>query len=34
CTQCHSPKRSHVACAVCGTYNGRQVLDVGHEPTA
>ncbi len=35
CTQCHSPKRSHQACAICGTYNGRQVLDVARElPTA
>lgn len=27
CTQCHSPVRPHTACAVCGTYRGRQVLD-------
>ena len=28
CPQCRSPKLPHVACAVCGTYNGRQVLEV------
>ena len=28
CPQCHSPKMSHHACTVCGTYNGRQVVDV------
>ena len=28
CPQCRSPKLSHTACNVCGTYNGRQILEV------
>ncbi|MEU1602062.1 50S ribosomal protein L32 [Micromonospora matsumotoense] len=28
CPQCKSPKLGHTACSVCGTYNGRQVLEV------
>jgi large subunit ribosomal protein L32 len=28
CPQCRSPKLPHTACSVCGTYNGRQVLEV------
>ncbi|MEU1683818.1 50S ribosomal protein L32 [Micromonospora sp. NPDC005707] len=28
CPQCKSAKLPHAACSVCGTYNGRQVLDV------
>ncbi|MBB2942173.1 large subunit ribosomal protein L32 [Actinoplanes lutulentus] len=28
CPQCKSPKLPHTACSVCGTYNGRQVLEV------
>ncbi|MBI3742793.1 MAG: 50S ribosomal protein L32 [Chloroflexi bacterium] len=28
CPQCQSPKAPHIACRVCGTYNGRQVLKV------
>ncbi|MFC4067852.1 50S ribosomal protein L32 [Actinoplanes subglobosus] len=28
CSQCKSPKLPHAACPVCGTYNGRQVLEV------
>lgn len=28
CPQCRSPKLSHQACRVCGTYNGRQVIAV------
>jgi large subunit ribosomal protein L32 len=28
CPQCKSPKLPHAACSVCGTYNGRQVLEV------
>ncbi|QSB06189.1 50S ribosomal protein L32 [Natronoglycomyces albus] len=27
CSQCHSKKLGHTACGVCGTYNGRAVLD-------
>lgn len=28
CPQCHSPMQPHHACEVCGTYNGRQVVEV------
>ncbi|MFC1930003.1 50S ribosomal protein L32 [Chloroflexota bacterium] len=28
CPQCHSPKRPHHACPTCGTYAGRQVIEV------
>jgi large subunit ribosomal protein L32 len=28
CPQCKSAKLPHAACSVCGTYNGRQVLEV------
>jgi large subunit ribosomal protein L32 len=28
CPQCKSPHLPHNACGVCGTYNGRQVLEV------
>ncbi|MFH1979074.1 MAG: 50S ribosomal protein L32 [Patescibacteria group bacterium] len=28
CGQCGEPKLSHRACQNCGTYKGRQVLDV------
>ncbi len=28
CPQCHQPKLSHVVCPSCGTYDGRQVIDV------
>lgn len=28
CPQCKSPKLPHAACGVCGTYNGRQVVEV------
>ena len=28
CPQCHSPKLSHHACPVCGTYNGREVIKI------
>lgn len=31
CPQCRSPRLSHHACAVCGTYRGREVLSVGEE---
>jgi large subunit ribosomal protein L32 len=36
CPQCHSPRRPHRVCPVCGTYAGRQVLEPdtdhhGHE---
>jgi large subunit ribosomal protein L32 len=28
CPQCHSPKKPHHACPTCGTYNGREVIDM------
>lgn len=28
CPQCRSAKLPHAACGVCGTYNGRQVVEV------
>jgi large subunit ribosomal protein L32 len=28
CPQCRSPRPSHHACPVCGTYRGREVLNV------
>ena len=28
CTQCHSPKRPYHACPTCGTYAGREVIEV------
>jgi large subunit ribosomal protein L32 len=28
CERCHEPKLQHIACPKCGTYNGRQVLEV------
>lgn len=27
CEKCTAPKMSHMACSVCGTYRGRQVID-------
>jgi len=35
CSQCGAPARPHIACPECGTYRGRQVLDVdtGEEAT-
>jgi large subunit ribosomal protein L32 len=37
CPQCHSPRRPHTVCPVCGSYRGRQVLSEhvhshDHEP--
>ena len=26
CPQCHSPRRPHRVCPVCGSYKGREVL--------
>lgn len=28
CPQCRSPRPSHKVCPVCGTYRGREVLNV------
>ncbi len=28
CPQCNAPKLSHRACANCGTYNGREVIEI------
>jgi large subunit ribosomal protein L32 len=28
CPQCRQAKLPHALCAVCGTYNGRQVIEV------
>jgi large subunit ribosomal protein L32 len=28
CPQCHSPKLPHHACLTCGTYAGREVIEV------
>jgi large subunit ribosomal protein L32 len=32
CPQCHSPRRPHRVCPVCGTYGGKTVIetDAGH----
>jgi large subunit ribosomal protein L32 len=33
CPQCHSPRRPHRVCPVCGTYAGREVVapDAAHD---
>ena len=28
CPQCHSPKRPHHACPTCGSYDGREVVEI------
>jgi large subunit ribosomal protein L32 len=28
CPQCHSPKLAHHVCPTCGSYGGRQAIDV------
>ncbi len=28
CPQCHSPKLPHEVCPTCGSYNGRQVVEI------
>ena len=28
CPQCHSPKLPYHACPTCGTYNGREVIEI------
>jgi large subunit ribosomal protein L32 len=36
CPRCHSPRRPHRVCPTCGTYKGREVIDmtVTHQPAA
>jgi large subunit ribosomal protein L32 len=29
CPQCHSPRRPHRVCPVCGSYGGREVVTPG-----
>jgi large subunit ribosomal protein L32 len=29
CPRCHSPRRPHRVCAVCGTYAGREIVTPG-----
>jgi large subunit ribosomal protein L32 len=28
CPQCHTPKPPHRVCLTCGTYDGRQVIEI------
>ena len=28
CPQCHSPKLAHHVCLTCGTYEGREVIQI------
>jgi large subunit ribosomal protein L32 len=28
CPQCHSQKRPHTVCPTCGTYDGREVVEI------
>ena len=28
CPKCQKPVKAHRACAICGTYKGKQVVDV------
>ncbi len=28
CPQCHSPKLSHHVCPTCGTYDGREAIEI------
>jgi large subunit ribosomal protein L32 len=31
CPQCHSPRRPHRVCPVCGTYAGREIVAAAHD---
>jgi large subunit ribosomal protein L32 len=31
CPQCHQPRRPHRVCPHCGSYGGREVVDVSHD---
>ena len=35
CPRCHSPRLPHRVCPTCGTYKGREVIDmtVTHQPS-
>ena len=28
CPQCHSPKLPHHVCLICGSYGGREVIEI------
>ena len=28
CSQCHTPKMPHQVCPSCGSYNGREVIEI------
>ncbi|MBM4453990.1 MAG: 50S ribosomal protein L32, partial [Chloroflexi bacterium] len=28
CPQCHNPKLPHHVCPTCGSYNGREVIEI------
>lgn len=28
CPECKEPKESHRACAKCGSYNGKQIIEI------
>ncbi len=34
CPQCNSPKLPHHACPTCGTYNGREVINIKEKKKA
>ena len=34
CPQCHSPRRPHRICPVCGFYGRRQVMEPAPPPSA
>jgi large subunit ribosomal protein L32 len=31
CPHCHQPKQVHMACPVCGFYNGRPTVEIKQE---
>jgi large subunit ribosomal protein L32 len=31
CPQCRQPRRPHRVCPHCGSYGGREVVDVSHD---